>query len=473
MAGTSEQTTLLFHDYETFGTSPALDRPAQFAAIRTDLDLNPVGEPIDIFCQPANDYAPTPGACLITGITPQQAMAKGVSEAEFIGQISQFFSQPQTCGVGYNSIRFDDEVTRYTLYRNFYDPYAREWQNGNSRWDLIDLVRACYALRPDGIEWPLDEQGQVSFRLEKLTEANGLSHQNAHDALSDVRATIALAKLIKTAQPRLYDYYFNLRNKKKVAEYFDLINQKPLVHVSGMFGAAQGCVSWIAPVAWHPVNSNAMIVVDLNRDISPLIELDVEAIRQRLYTKREELGADELPIPVKLIHTNKCPFVASAATLSAERAEQLGLNRQQCRASLDMLKAHPEIRDKLVELYAAPSQFEKSDNPDQGLYDGFFSSSDRTTMDRLRNCDPVDITPEQFQFDDQRLNRMLMRYKARNFPYALTEDERLRWQAYRQSVLPQAIEKSVYELEALAQQYGQDEHKLTILKQLYDYLTQL
>jgi exodeoxyribonuclease-1 len=465
--------TLLFHDYETFGISPALDRPAQFAAIRTDLELNPIGEPFEIFCQPANDYVPTPGACLVTGITPQQAQRKGVSEAEFINQINQHFSEPGTCGVGYNSIRFDDEVTRYTLYRNFFDPYAREWQNGNSRWDLIDLARACYALRPEGIEWPIDDQGQVSFRLERLTEANDLSHQNAHDAVSDVRATIALAKLIKSAQPRLYDYYFNLRHKREVTKLFDLIHHKPLVHVSGMFGAAQGCVSWVAPVDWHPINNNAMMVIDLNQDITPLIELDSESIRTRLYTKRSELPSDALPIPVKLVHINKCPFLASAATLSAERGEALGLDRLQCRKSLEALKTHPEIRDKLIEVYSQARDFEASDNPDQALYNGFFTAADRANMERVRAADPVDLSKEHFQFDDERLNRMLFRYKARNFPYALTEDERLRWQAYRQSILPQAIEKSVVELESLAQQLGQDEHKLAILKQLYEYLSNL
>jgi exodeoxyribonuclease-1 len=198
--------TFYFHDYETFGISPAKDRPAQFAGIRTDADFNLIGEPLVVYCKPPADYLPDPEACLITGITPQKAMKDGLCEADFIRQIHEQFATPNTCVLGYNSIRFDDEVTRYTLYRNFYDPYAYAWQNGNSRWDILDMLRACYALRPEGIEWAFDEEGKPSFRLEKLTVTNGVAHANAHDALSDVLATIEMAKRVKKAQPKLFGY---------------------------------------------------------------------------------------------------------------------------------------------------------------------------------------------------------------------------------------------------------------------------
>ncbi|MGH8474260.1 MAG: exonuclease domain-containing protein, partial [Methylococcales bacterium] len=127
--------TLYWHDYETFGTDPAWDRPAQFAGLRTGEDLEIIAEPLVLYCKPADDMLPNPEACLITGITPQLASRKGLPEADFIAAIHEQLAQPATCGAGYNSLRFDDEVTRNCLYRNFYDPYAREWQHGNSRWD--------------------------------------------------------------------------------------------------------------------------------------------------------------------------------------------------------------------------------------------------------------------------------------------------------------------------------------------------
>ena len=194
--------TFLWHDYESFGASPRLDRPAQFAAIRTDAELREIGQPVDLYCRPALDVLPQPDACRITGITPQMAEERGLDEPDFIAAVLGHLGAPGTCGVGYNSFRFDDELTRHTAWRNFHDPYAREWQNGCSRWDLIDTVRMTYALRPDGIEWPRREDGHPSFRLEHLAAANGLEQEKAHDAVSDVRATIALARLVRDRQPR-------------------------------------------------------------------------------------------------------------------------------------------------------------------------------------------------------------------------------------------------------------------------------
>ena len=244
MQDSVNQPGFLFHDYETFGTSPSLDRPAQFAAIRTDAELNVIGEPEVFYCKPADDYLPQPQAVMITGITPQEALAKGDNEAAFARRIHDLFTVPQTCIVGYNNVRFDDEVTRNIFYRNFYDPYAWSWQHDNSRWDLLDVMRACYALRPEGIAWPENDEGLPSFRLEHLTVANGIEHQNAHDAMADVYATIAMAKLVKTRQPRLFDYLYSHRNKRKLATLIDVPQMKPLVHVSGMFGA--GLVLYVA-----------------------------------------------------------------------------------------------------------------------------------------------------------------------------------------------------------------------------------
>ncbi|MBZ6428721.1 MAG: exodeoxyribonuclease I, partial [Kalamiella piersonii] len=322
----ASERTFLFHDYETFGKSPSLDRPAQFAALRTDSDFNPVGEPQIFYCRPADDYLPQPEAVMITGITPQVARARGVSEAEFAARIYALFTEEQTCVVGYNNVRFDDEVTRNIFYRNFYDPYGWSWQNGNSRWDLLDVMRACYALRPDGIVWPENEDGFPSFKLEHLTKANGVAHENAHDAMSDVYATLAMAKLVKEKQPKLFDFLFTHRNKNKLMTLIDIPQMKPLVHVSGMFGAARGNTSWIVPLAWHPDNRNALIVADLAGDMSPLLEMDADALRERLYTRKSELDDSESPVPIKLVHINKCPVLAPANTLRPEDAARLGID---------------------------------------------------------------------------------------------------------------------------------------------------
>jgi len=175
-------TSFYWHDYETFGVDPCRDRPAQFAGQRTNRDLEPIGEPLVVYCKPARDVLPSPMSCLITGITPQRAERDGLIEAEFAARLHEELAEPGTCAAGFNSIRFDDEFTRNLLYRNFYDPYAREWENGNSRWDIIDLARMCYALRPAGVEWPRHADGAASFRLEDLSGPGGRPLQPGQDA---------------------------------------------------------------------------------------------------------------------------------------------------------------------------------------------------------------------------------------------------------------------------------------------------
>ena len=291
-----------WYDYETFGIDPRADRIAQFAGIRTDMDFNIIDEPIDIFCKATDDVLPNPEACLITGITPQKTLENGLIEAEFIEKVLKEFSAANTCVVGFNSIRFDDEFTRYSLYRNFFDPYAREWQNGCSRWDIIDLVRITRALRPEGIEWPVDENGIASNRLELITKANGISHEAAHDALSDVYATIAVAKLIKDKQPKLFNFVFENKNKKKLSEILNLYKPKVVLHSSGMYPSTICNTTVVYPLAQHPTNKNGIIVFDLRFSPKDLISLSAEAIIERLYTPRDQLPEGVERIPLKTIH---------------------------------------------------------------------------------------------------------------------------------------------------------------------------
>ena len=426
-------TSIFWYDYETTGINPRCDRPLQMAGLRTDFDLNEIDEPVNLYCQPSDDILPHPAACAITGITPGQLAEHGLSEADFMTRVHAQLAAPGTCGAGYNTLRFDDEMTRYSLYRNFFDPYAREWQGGNSRWDLIDVVRAAYALRPDGIVWPMDEEGRVTLKLERLTAANGIDHGNAHEALSDVRATIALARLIREKQPKLYDWLFNLRSKQKVLDQIRLL--QPMVHVSGRFSAARNYVGVVLPLAWHPRNKNALIVCDLQLDPQGLLDLDAETLRQRLYTRREDLAEGELPVPLKLIHINKCPVVAPMSVLRPEDQQRLGLDMAlyQQRA-LRLNDAQKVWQDKVSAIYAR-EDFSASPDPAQQLYDGFIGDRDRRLCEQVRMADPAQLAQAQWPFDDERLPELLFRYRARNFPDTLNFDEQERWRLFCQKRL--------------------------------------
>jgi exodeoxyribonuclease-1 len=461
--------TLLWYDYETWGIDPAFDRPAQFAAIRTDLDLNIIGEPIEIYCKLATDYLPNPEAAFVTGLTPQKVNRLGVAEIDFIRKVNEVMSEPGTCVVGYNSLRFDDEVTRHCLYRNLMDPYSREWQNGNSRWDLIDLVRACFALRPEGIEWPHTEEGKPSLKLEALTAANGIGHASAHDAVSDVEATIELARCIRKAQPKLYDYYFKLRDKNQVMQTINLDEITPLVHVSGMFGHARHCTSLIAPIAKHPQNKNALIAVDLARDLSPLFELDPETLLTRLYTKKDDLG-DALPVPLKLVHINKCPMLGPISLMQPHVVERLDFDMDFAKQQLARLRAHPEVIENAVAMYALPRPaLSERPHTDAQLYSGgFFSPNDKAQMLKVHQTEPQNLMAKDFQFEDPRLDQMLFLLRGRNYPHTLDADEHKKWKDYCQMHLQ--VTEYLYTLENLVYEYEQDQNKLGILRQLFEYV---
>jgi len=432
--------SFLWHDYETFGAQPMYDRPAQFAAQRTDADLMPVGDPVSWYCAPGDDVLPHPDACLITGITPQQARKQGLIETEFAARILEEMMQPGTCSAGYNSIRFDDVFTRNLLYRNLRDPYEREYQNGNSRWDLIDLARMCYALRPDGIQWPMrDEAGleqaaapAPSFRLEDLARANAIEHGNAHEALADVQATIALARLLKSRQPRLFEWALRLREQKTAMALLDPVNGQPVLHTSARIAASRGCTTLELPLAVLPDRPKSVVAFDLMADPGPLIEQTAEAIADLVFTPAADMPEGVERLPLKVIHSNHVPMLAPAATLRDTDTARIQLDPGRCLGHARSLQqAMPSIRAKVIEVFSrsyADTDEAGGADPDQMLYSGgFFPAADKALMRQILVLPPQDLAERSWDFRDKRLPLMLFRYRARNYPETLSAREREAW----------------------------------------------
>jgi exodeoxyribonuclease I len=419
-------TTLLWHDYETWGVDPRRDRACQFAAMRTDTELNCIGDPVMVYCRPTPDFLPSPQSALVTGMTPQQVQAEGLNEAEFFAVVDEQFSRPGTCGVGYNSLRFDDEVTRFGLYRNFFDPYAREWQNGNSRWDILDLVRMTHALRPEGINWVEREPGIPGFRLDQLTVANGIAHEGAHDALADVRATIAMARLIRSRQPRLYDYYFELRSKGRAAELLNLARREMVLHVTGMYPAVLGCIAPVIPVIQHPLNKNAVVVYDLRHNPRQLLSLPAGEIHRLLYTPTDELAEGEERPPLKTVHLNKSPALAPLSTLSEEMAERWVIDLDSAAEYRRQLLEDGNIAATLTEVFHRREQYPPQD-VDAALYGGFIDNRDKRLSEQVRSATPQRLAEWQPPFADKRLRQLYFRYRARNWPESLSAEERQSW----------------------------------------------
>jgi len=442
--------SFLWHDYETFGAQPMADRPAQFAAQRTDADLNPLGDPVVWYCSPADDVLPHPMACLITGITPQEARRRGVVETEFAANILDEMMQPGTCSAGYNSIRFDDVFTRNLLYRNLRDPYEREYRNGNSRWDLIDLTRMYYALRPDGLQWPMHEPGKPSFKLEDLSKANGIEHEGAHDALADVRATIDLARLLRKAQPRLFEWALGLRDQKQLARLLDPVEPKALLHTSARIPATRGCTTLVLPLAVYPDRPKSVIVFDLMADPTALIEQPAEVIHDLVFTPAADLPEGMERLPLKAIHSNQVAMVAPRSTLKGVDLTRIQLDPERCQRHAEkLIAALAGVRHKVAEVFSSPfGDGQDPNDPDRMIYSGgFFSPADRHLMKKIMDVPPAKLGGHLWTFQDQRLTLMLFRYRARNFPETLSLKEAGLWEQDRKARLVQTSDPSYFTLD--------------------------
>lgn len=466
--------TLLWHDYETWGIDPRRDRPAQFAAVRTNNDLEETGEPIILYCRPSGDFLPHPEAVMLTGISPQEAAAKGWNEAAFFKEINAAFSRPGTCGAGYNNIRFDDEITRFGFYRNFIDPYAREYRNNNSRWDIIDLARMTYALRPEGINWPEQEDGTVSFKLERLARANEFSH-NAHDALSDVRVTIDLARLIKRLQPRLYAYYFNLRHKDEARLQLDLQKQEIVLHVSGMYPVAEGCIAPVMPLLPHPRIRNEIIVYNLRQDPQALLTMNSDEMAENLYTPSKDLPEGVERIALKGVHLNKSPALAPVNTLNPAQAEKWRIDLEQAERHRQQLLADTTLIRRLNELYLQTPDISPPD-ADAALYEGFIPDNDRRICDSLLRKNPEQLAAWQPDFKDARLQILYFRYRARNWPETLNVKEQEQWKHFCEDRLLKGhpgetltVTRYQHILEEMVEQ-GLAERKPELFKQLVEWV---
>ena len=465
--------TFYFYDTETSGLNPKWQRIMQFAGIRTDEDFNEIGEPHNWLVKLTPEILPDPEAILVTGITPQKTLEAGYSEPEFVEKLMREVFTHGTVALGYNSVRFDDEFVRYTLYRNFFDPYEREWSDDRGRWDLVDLVRMTRALRPDGIEWPTSSEGRATNRLEKLSVANGIAHDDAHDALSDVRATIGIAKLIKDKQPKLYSHLAGLRDKKAVAQLLKANDGKPLVHSSSKFSSDFLGTSVVVVLAPHPSNPNAVLAFDLRHSPKEFAYMKPDELAELAFTPYRQLAEQEKTrLPVKAIHLNKSPALAPIGVLDEDSQERIGLTLKKVEAHLKELNAIEGFGDRVAQAWDS-SEFEEEEDVDTQLYGGFLNDGDRKLLQQVRNRGADDLADYHPNFSDERMTELLLRYKAKHFPSSLSDKEKQLWEQYRSqrlsgSVGPNGMQSYMTRLAKLAEERT-DEQSRFLLEELQLY----
>ena len=427
--------TFFFYDLETSGLSSRHDRIMQFAGQRTDMDLNPIGDPYNVLIKLNDDTLPSPDAVLVTGITPQATQSDGLTEAEFAKFFVEEICTEQTIILGYNTIRFDDEFMRHLLWRNFYDPYEWSYKDGRSRWDMLDVVRMMRALRPSGMNWPVDKEGKATNRLELLTKANNIEHKGAHDALSDVRALIEVTKLIKTNQPQLFDYLLSIRDKKSIQKIVNLDDKKPFVYTSGRYDAAYNKTTVAFPLTSAP-HSN-VVVYDLRYDPTQFLNLSTKQLAAKLFASWEERKQEDFQaLPVKALQYNRAPAIAPLGVLEQQDSWQtIDLDKTTVEKHMKILLANPTFAENIRTLFEQKKdKFEKSEtgkDPEAQLYDGFTAQVDKLRIEAVRNASPEQLADFQPDFKDERLPGLLLHYKARNYPDTLSEDEVGLWENWR------------------------------------------
>ena len=456
--------TFFFYDLETSGLNPRTDRIMQFAGQRTDMKLAPIGEPINVLVKLNDDTLPSPDAVMVTGITPQSTQADGYTEAEFAKFLHSEVFTENTITVGFNSVRFDDEFIRCLFWRNFYDPYQWCWKEGRSRWDLLDVVRMTRALRPEGIEWPVDSEGKATNRLELITKANGIVHANAHDALSDVEALIDVSRLLKEKQGKLFDYLLSMRDKKSVQNLVNLDNKQPFVYTSGRYDAAYNKTTVAFPLTSAP-NSNA-VVYDLRHDPTPFIVLTEQELTKKLFATWDERKSEGfVPVPVKTLQYNRCPAVAPLGVLEqADGWNKIGLSVDLIEKHKAVLLQNPDFAERIRTAVEKRPEFAPEKDAEARLYDGFISGPDNVRVETVRNADARQLADFHPNFDDERLSDLLLRYKARSYPTSLSEDEARTWEAWRSERLHAQLPSFVASLQRLAA--SADDTKRFLLEEL-------
>lgn len=460
--------TFFFYDLETSGLNAREDRIMQFAGIRTDSDFNQIGEPYNLLVALNDDTLPSPGALMVTGITPQQTITDGYTEAQFAQLFINEICTPDTILLGYNNVRFDDEFMRALLWRNFYDPYEWSYKDGRSRWDMLDVVRLTRALRPEGIEWPTVD-GVAVNKLELLSQANGLLHEKAHDALSDVEALIAVTKLIATKQPQLFQYLLKLRHKKEVQQLVDIARPKPFVYASGRYAAEYNKTTVAYPLA--EADFGNVFVYDLRHNPTEWVkktEAELQAILQTPWEQRDE---SYQALPVKKLQYNRTPAVAPLGVLEQQDGwQKIGLDLPTIEAHRAVLAAHPEFANTVAKVLLQKPDYAPLPDAEAKLYDGFVSDRDKLRAEAVRNATEKELATHQPKFDDARLVELFPRYKARNFPQQLTDDERANYEAYRTARLRRQLPGFMKDLSVQAAKPELTNHQQYVLQELQLWL---
>lgn len=393
-----------FYDFETTGTSPKYDQPLQFAAILTDDDFNQV-ERINMRCRLSPHIIPAPWALAVTGVAPETLTDPGLpSWFEFSQSLREIITRwaPATW-TGYNSFAFDEQFFRQSFYQCL-QPNIYETQfNGNTRLDVMRVVFSCHELAHDVLDWPVGDNGRQSFRLDRLAPANGFTQHDAHDALGDVEATIHVVRLIKERAPNFWEQCLSNRSKADVNALLETGQPLRLVE---RFGANLPKSYFGCFCGRNPQNPNSVGYFDLDSgDPTDLLGGDDEAIMAAISAS---------PKRIRTVAVNNAPSL-----FKKTRVDPLHQSRA------DVIAGRPDFHRRVGHALAGRyPQAERSDNVEDLIYDGFYSSADKTLLQVFQTASWERRAELQGLFEDDRLQRLAQRLIFAEAPYLLKGDER-------------------------------------------------
>lgn len=410
-----------WYDLETTGLQSRLDRITQFAGQRTDMDLNPQDDPFVTYIQVPPEVLPDPESSLITGITPQRLLAEGISEWEAINQIHAQLSQPDTCTIGYNNLSFDDEFVRFTLFRNLFPPYKHEFSRGNSRFDLYTVVKAVAAMRPDRIQWPTNDEGVISPTLSALAEANGIDASGAHDAYTDVRMSIEVARLIKQAEPRMWAYLFDHRSRQAIESVLN-DGSRFYLHVGSVYGAKRRFAAPVRVLATNPRIGTRVLVADLTADLRMLESATPEELNQARFMSKEEAEASKRTrLALNEVATNKCPVFVGLDALGDALADRLQVDVDTLNHNIELIeRLEPQdLESRLHEMMRIPHDRPETDaslDASERLYDGFIDRKDERICQAIHDAIEHDLPWPDETSDDDRIRELTDRLQYLHRP---------------------------------------------------------
>lgn len=383
-------------DTETTGLSHHYDQIIQFAGIAVDENLEYIeGDEIlmDIRLRP--DVVPSPMAFAIHGIDLNRLKRSPLNEFEAAAHIQNWMMKtPNSMLSGFNSQSFDDEVVRNTMYRNMLDPYEHEWRNSNSRLDVYRLILFVYALRPETIEWPVNDEGKISLKLGDLCKANGIELEHAHDARFDVVATIELMRVIKNNNPKIWDFFLKLSDKHEAKRQVE--SRKPLVMVERFLPRDQSHMTMVLPLIYDSKIGTKMLCIDLRNDPTETLGLSAEELKRRCLTPVADLADGEEIRSIRSITTNKQPMIADLNVLRDRNdvVERAGLDIEACLKHAEMInKAGNDFRKRVQEAFE--SDFPPCQDVYEGLYQlGFIERDEHALRAKTRKLSSHEVARE-------------------------------------------------------------------------------